>query len=401
MSPNQAKDVLTHGIPSSAADYLIWTNYAAALYVTGRDEEALEAAQQAVTLQRAPVALLNLGIILEAFGRFSDALALFAEANGRDKDSTLAGAAYADALVRLGRWREGWPLYAYYHAMIGTSMRIPSIDEIRDKRILVTDNGGMGDAVYHLRWLGRLKEHGCHITYAGPASRLSAFENHPWIDRLLASPAERPLIEWHTSGEPSYVNNESYCLNLNDFDFFMSNMTVPAVLKVKRDASIWPGAYLIAPKRSRISRWAEHFAVRGQVGLCWRAGESRFPRPHRTLRQGQLERLVDAGKKLELVSLSPEAITPKGVQGYPLGNWKSTVRLIDRLDLVVTVDTGVAHLAGAMGKNVMVMLPAASAWPYGLGDDHRLAYPTMRCFRNVGPGIDGAVDACCAALEKM
>ena len=81
-------------------------------------------------------------------------------------------------------------------------------------------------------------------------------------------------------------------------------------------------------------------------------------------------------------------------------DWDDTAALIDTLDLVITVDTSVAHLAGAMGIPTFVILPGRSSWPFLLRRDDSPLYPSVRLFRNHVGGLDVAVAAVARALEN-
>jgi hypothetical protein len=70
-------------------------------------------------------------------------------------------------------------------------------------------------------------------------------------------------------------------------------------------------------------------------------------------------------------------------------------------DLIVTVDTGVAHLAGALGLPTWVILPTFSAWYYMLGSSLHPLYPNMRLFRSYYGGLEPAVEACLKALSQL
>jgi ADP-heptose:LPS heptosyltransferase len=92
----------------------------------------------------------------------------------------------------------------------------------------------------------------------------------------------------------------------------------------------------------------------------------------------------------------------EAIKGIPLnGDWLHTANVMSTLDLLVTVDTGVAHLAGAMGIPTWVILPGAAAWQYPLGHDIHPFYPFMRIFRNEDEGLDNAVQQVVEALETL
>jgi ADP-heptose:LPS heptosyltransferase len=137
------------------------------------------------------------------------------------------------------------------------------------------------------------------------------------------------------------------------------------------------------------------------VGFCWHAGEHTAQARTRTLSIDQRERVIRA-LPYRGVNLTHGDENRHGqLDSVSMMNWLETARAIRKLDLVVTVDTGVAHLAAAMGRPTWVILPSASAWQYLTGYDYHPFYPTMRLFRNRGEGIDNAVDACISALEAL
>src|SRR4029077_1072725 len=177
--------------------------------------------------------------------------------------------------------------------------------------------------------------------------------------------------------------------NLNDFDFRISTTSLAACVAPELDPSIWPGPYI----DGRASWWKRSiYGRRPRVGLCWKAGEKLFPRAHRTLHPKQVARIVATLPSVEWISLVVDEPSPTGVRPNTIRTCADTARLISSCDLIVSVDTGVAHLAGALGKPVHVVLPGASPWPYMLGDAYRLAYPSMRAYRNKGPVIGSSLD---------
>ena len=137
------------------------------------------------------------------------------------------------------------------------------------------------------------------------------------------------------------------------------------------------------------------------VGIAWRAGEGAYPVRYRTLCDSQLRRLL-AVRGVRWVSLQPDARPPAGCpcDEPAIADWLDTAAILSNLDLLVTVDTGIAHLAGALGVPAWVMLPGRSSWPFLLARADSPLYPSVRVFRNRGVGIDNAVTAAVAALAN-
>jgi hypothetical protein len=166
-------------------------------------------------------------------------------------------------------------------------------------------------------------------------------------------------------------------------------LNVPSWKVEGQDPYLFSGA-LPAPKGDRC-----------RVGLCWR-GRKTHPNDHR--RSMSLEQFspigMAAGDKVDFVSLQvpgePEdeafykvfhGLTDLTLQ---LPDFSATARLIDELDLVITVDTAVAHLAAAMGKSTWILLPKTADWRWGIGETHSPWYPSVELFRQDEHGEWGA-----------
>ena len=146
------------------------SNRASALYLSNMTGEALTVAHKALSRARNVATLVNMAVILESLGRFDEALPYAYEATIVDPDDNRALALYGESLLRLGEFREGWPLYAAERASHGWLS--PYISEwpgphqsLSGKRILVVEGGGYGDNLYFLRWLGVLARAGARIDY--------------------------------------------------------------------------------------------------------------------------------------------------------------------------------------------------------------------------------------------
>lgn len=392
-----AAEILAIDLPANA-DWLDLTNRASALFVVGRDQEALSLALQAVDLARNATTCINVAVILEAFGRFTSALFYFREAHRLDPGSIVAGGGYADALLRLGEWESGWPLYARYHSL-NQLPALPALADLSGGRIFVAAGGGFGDNLYHLRWFRDLHERNVHITYGAPASLIPLLARHPWIDAILPMPTDQHHISWAARGEATSVRDGILHLNLREFDYITNILALPAIVGARLD-SAWPGPYVTA-RASLASRVARRISSRSRIGVNWKAGEWNFPRAHRSLSDAQTLSLLASRPAADWTSLTLDEPPPTPIRRPSLRDWRATAQAVAACDLIVTVDTSIAHLAGAMGKPTWVILPGASAWQYLTDSAMIPVYPTMRLFRNSGLGIDNAVAVAVAALETL
>jgi hypothetical protein len=353
--------------PSYSSDWLDWSNHASALFVSGRTGLALIAARHALGLERTPSTLINLAVILEAQSQFYPAFSLAEEAYNLNREHPFAAILYSDALLRMGRLAEAWPIFSRSHTNWNWVSRIwPEWDghfPLLNKRILVLSGGGYGDTFLHLRWISKLKGLGAYVTFMCPASMHSLLAGMYGIDRLVAGSVaglEGMIL-------PSEYDCYASLLSLGGY-FCHTIEEIPTERYILNHTPI-----------SHIS----------EFGLCTRAGEEKVPRRNRSLTAAHKSLLASAlGSWISLDVSDPSP------------TWKETAHVISSVKLVITVDTGVAHLAGAMGIPTFVILPGNSAAYYGIHGTHSFFYPSQRLFRNNAEGMDHAVSAVCAEVGQ-
>jgi hypothetical protein len=349
------------------------SNQASALYITGKTDEALAVAKQALQMKRAVNTLVNLAVILETQGRFDEAIVYEREAATQFPDDDRASALYGEALLRMGNFTEGWPLYRKNRASMDWAKAfLPEWNgqPLWNRRLLVVEGGGYGDNFYMLRWLRTLYDQGASITYVC----------QPTMASLVRHLGYTVVENWQGNVD----------IRTEDYDYFTPLLSLPAKLGVTLENYSWTGPYI---RRWWPFRW---LGVRsGRVGVCWKAGEAKSPRKQRSLHIEQRNRIMAAVPKgYEVVSLVRDESARR------MACWLDTMRLLSGLGLVITVDTGIAHLAGAMGVATWTILPGAGAWQYPLGHDRHPLYPSMRVFRNPREGQDDAVDLVVSELAK-
>jgi tetratricopeptide (TPR) repeat protein len=342
-----------------------WDDYLAissAFFVLGNTPLAQLNAREAIRIQRNPLTLINLAVILESQSEFHTAFPLAEEAYQRDPSNNFAAILYSDALLRMGNYAEAWPIYSRSHTNWGWVKEIiPEWDgraDLLNKRILVLSGGGFGDNFFHLRWIPNLKARGAQITYACHQSMHSLLEGRYGFDHLLST------------GSPWRPSEYDYHTCILSLGGYFSHTTEP---------------YLKAHPFLKDGR--------KQIGFRASAGEEKVPRRNRSLNSVQIKQINAAIYPTWQVWL--EYPQPENQ------SWDETAGAIASCDLVITVDTAVAHLAGAMGIPCWVILPGNSAAYYGVTGDKCVWYPSHRLFRNHGEGIDHSVDSVCAALKEL
>jgi Flp pilus assembly protein TadD len=409
-----------------------WSHLSQALWLAGRLTEALAPARQAVAIQPTnPLLRINLGQICVWLGLTAEAEAaarsvldqawhpavMHARAQGVIGDAlTVQGnfaaahealeqaialapdyeplhMAYGLSLLRLGRLREGWAAYARRERIgfffPGQSAGLPGQrwtgQALGRRTILLTDEQGFGDAIQFARFVPALLRAG--------ASRVVLVTLPPLVALFQAS---LPGVEVVTQPPVDFVP-DYHCLTADLAGAWGVTLdTLPAAVPYLRP----PAAELTAPP-------ALPQGEGPSVGLVW-AGNPHHPGDHlRSVPAAALLRLADL-PGIRFVSLQQSvraddhaalAARPHVARlGETMANFAQTAALVARLDLVITVDTAVAHLAGALAKPVWLLVGLAPDWRWLIDRADSPWYPTMRLFR---AGPDGWAPVIAAAADAL
>ncbi|MDQ7989960.1 MAG: tetratricopeptide repeat protein [Candidatus Dactylopiibacterium sp.] len=352
----EAEAIYREGLDAAPDDADLWSNLGVLFANLKRDTYAEFCLRTA--LEIAPDhrnARYNLGYLQLCQGKYREGFAAF---EARDWRNPLDAALDAAGLAR---WR-GEPLGG--------------------QRILIGCEAGHGDMIQFCRYVGVLRERG--------AARVDIL-CHAGLRRLFTGLAGVGRVMAY---EPSLQ------LETTDWDYWSPAMSLPHACG--SDLADLPGRrpYLF-PFAGDALRWRQRLAdalPAGalRVGLAWR-GSPRFENDReRSLPGPQLFAPLATVPGVAFVNLqkhlSPAeaAALPPGTldAGSALDDFADTAALVDALDLVISVDTAIAHLAGALGKRCWVMLPAyATDWRWGRHDDDAPWYPgVLRLFRQTDPG---------------
>ena len=357
-------------------------NISSELYNKGMFEQALPIAEKALQIARTIPTLLNMSIILEGLGRFDEALPCAAEAWGINPGDKRAAGHYGRALLRIGDLTRGWPLY-----LQDVNLRSQLKDFIpewtgqflKGKRILVIEGEGYGDQFYFMRWLYGLWNMGAEISYVC----------QPGLAPLISHMGLKAIENWGGNADFKFT----------DYDYHTSILTLPHKFHVTFENGIHCVPY-IAVEGSLGKAVIPSQPLR--VGICALAGEGMSPTKCRSMHASQLQSVLNSmDRKHQWVNLNYKHELPKECDNPVIENWLDTAKAIATCDMVVSVDTGVAHLSAAMGVPTWVVLPGNSAWQYPIHRDDHPFYPTMRMFRNYGKGMENAVEAVSDHLSRL
>ncbi|THD79252.1 MAG: tetratricopeptide repeat protein [Phenylobacterium sp.] len=322
-------------------------NYAQALrraYDAGMAGD-LEQAEQLyrVMIRHAPggAASANLGHILDERGRVEEAEAVYREGLAATPDDQNLRWQYGFLLLREGRWTEGWPYYEARRAKRKQppSLSFPEWDGGPVKSLLVLPDEGQGDQIQFARFPDLLGRRGVDVTLICASSLARLFQ--PLAARVI--PAEGSV-------------------DIPRHDGWVMAASIAGKLGVTPD-TVPAGPYLPS--------------LIGGVGI----GFASLGNPTHINDQNRSLPPEIAQEVLGwpgVVSLHPDDTGAK--------DFEDTRRLIERLDLVISVDTAVAHLAGAMGKPCWLLLPYVPDWRWLRDRADTPWYPATRLFRQPAPG---------------
>jgi hypothetical protein len=237
------------------------------------------------------------------------------------------------------------------------------------RRVLVRCYHGLGDTIHFIRYAPLLARRAASVVIEAQPQLLGLLSGLSGIDRLHALTEDRDRSEFGCDAEIDVTELPHAFRTTLD--------TIPAEVPY-----LWPRPAEIAAARRRLA------VLRGRrkVGLCWAAGAWR---PERSLTPGELAPLsemegvafvsLQRGPAYESWQAAPSG--PPIAAGLTSDSIDETAGVIANLDLVITVDTMVAHLAGALGVPVWILLHSAADWRWLLDRDDSPWYPAMRLFR--------------------
>ncbi len=251
------------------------------------------------------------------------------------------------SLLSQGRYSEGFAAYAARHEVLDLHNPKPALpfpewqgEEVHGKVVTIWPEQGLGDQIMHARFAKVLSERGANVT-------------------LICRP---PLVTLFQTCLPLAVVAASGAVDFPDPDYWVMTCSLPWRLGVTPE-TIPSEPYLSAPPTGRGAR----------IGVVTRGNHGHANDAHRSLPKEQAARLLSLPGAM---SLHPE--------DTGAADFLETARIIAGLDLVIAVDTSVAHLAGAMGKPCWILLPGHSTdWRWMRDRRDTPWYPSAQLFREV------------------
>jgi tetratricopeptide (TPR) repeat protein len=379
-------------------------NRGTTLLKTAGPEAALESFDHALNLRAAyPAALVGRGVALKELGEFDAADAAFDAAIALAPDSAHARNNKGALQLLRGNFRDGWDGYEYRWACGTTPQNelkfpIPQWQgQTRPgEKLIVFDEQGLGDTLQFCRYLPLLVNADIGVAFFCRSKMVRLL-------RGLLSPVR--------------------CVDdLDPYERFDSQIALSSLPRaLGHDAASLPAQTpYLAAEPVLIAKWVERLASQGdpgtfKIGLCWHGNQNPKADPARSIALKHFAPLA-AHEEFRLISLQRRAghdqpaEAPTDLKIETLGAdfdmgpdaFIDTAAVMEALDLVITCDTSVAHLAGALGRPTFLLLKKVPDWRWMLDRQDTPWYPTMRLFRQQTRGDwDEVVERVAAAAGAM
>lgn len=381
-----------------------WINQAYTLVCLGRFDEALGAADRAIQLQgNSPSAWLAKGNALKGMhalgqaadvfaqglrivpehrelktslantkrelGQADEAISMLREIVGQFPDFAEAQRDLAHALLLSGDYLEGWKQNRWRWqtgSLIGGE-RHQAVPEwtgqtLTGKRILLWDEQGFGDAIQFVRFVPWVAESGAEVVLEVQPELVKLFQTVNGVGNVIARGDALPQVDYQVS-----------LLDLGDV-FRTDSFAVPDELPY---LSVEPIAF---------------DTTRPRVGLCWAGNPNHDNDRNRSMTFELIRPWLNLEGidffNLQFCGRAKEVGEEPRLQSMPTksNDFLATAQFVASLDLVITIDSAMAHLAGALGKPVWVLLPYAPDWRWMLSREHSHWYPSAALFRQSIPG---------------
>jgi hypothetical protein len=351
----------------------------------GRPQAALACYDRALAVTPLAELYVNKGTALRALNRDAEALASFAEAAALKPD--LAEARWNASLVRLrqGDFAIGWKDYEWRWRKADWRARRRNFSAplwlgdapIAGKTILLHAEQGFGDTIQFIRYAPLVAQRGARVVLECPAEFTELLRDIEGVALTVARGGTLPA-----------------------FDFHCPLLSLPLAFRTEL-ATVPANVPYLQSRAVQIAKWRERLPQNGQlrVGICWAGSGEHLNDRIRSIPLDRFAGILSVSG-LDFVSIQKEVsetdaaiLRQHGVVllGQQFADFADTAAVISVLDLVVSVDTAVAHLAGAMGKVVALLLPFSPDFRWLLDRTDSPWYPTMRLFRQSALGDWGGV----------
>ena len=325
----------------------------------------------------------NLGNALKDINKIEDAIIAYNRAIELNPDYALAHWNLSLALLTLGRYEEGFKEMMWRWKWDGFASKLREFNQPRLTKLIGSDNElsgkslllyaeqGLGDTIHFIRYAALFRQIDVNVIFECPEALIPLLKNSNLVDQIISPGSKLPK-----------------------FDFHAPLLDLPFLFKTCEDDIPQTIPYLVVP--SHISnKWKQKIDnVEGfKVGINWQGNNQSPVERFRRILPADLEKLASINGVVwfSLQKGSDHDNTSKFSDNFPIIETGSealieTAGLIQTLDLVITSDTAIAHLAGSLGKPVWILLHHSPDWRWRTTGSINSWYPSARLFRQSKPG---------------
>jgi tetratricopeptide (TPR) repeat protein/flagellar biosynthesis regulator FlaF len=330
----------------------------------GETQEAERHFRKAVAMRpEYAAAWNNLGNLAVELSRIEEAAGCYARAITIDPEYAEAHTNRALLSLLRGNFEDGWQEFEWRWRQPGAgipALAMPEWDgsEIEGKTILLHAEQGAGDTIQFVRYARLLRERGATVLLHCQESLRTLLEGMPELERVFSGPIAAPA-----------------------FDVHAPLMSLPRLFGTRLESIPGPASYLKALRETAVPDELKS-CDKFQVGLVWAGNPNHRNDRNRSIALELVADIVQV-EGAAFFSLQVGRTPPDSVVDLApyLSDFAATAACLAELDLLITVDTSVAHLAGALGRPVWMLLPACNDWRWLEDREDSPWYPTMRLFR--------------------
>lgn len=323
----------------------------------------------------------NYGNVLRELGDPAGAIPFLQRAIQLNPTNPVPHFNLAVSLLLLGNYQQGWPAYEVrwqYEHLAGTLPQLPKPrwtgQDLNGKTILVLGEQGHGDTIQFVRFVQQLCDQGAEVIVQSNSSLKELFINSLNIKEICSFE--------ETPGE---------------YDYWSPMMSLPNYLNITLENLTHRQFYLVADSKST-QLWQQHLGPKTKlrIGFSWSGRRDTWMNRHKGMPFEHMLNFIKAHPQYEWINLQVDCteeenqqLVNAGVRCYPgmINSFADTAALITHLDVVLSVDTAIAHLAGALGRPTWVMLAQYMVdWRWLLKRDDSPWYATARLFRQTNMG---------------
>lgn len=361
-----------------------YNNRGNVLIALGRLEDALASLDRAIALNpKNAEAYTNRGNVLRELNRPEESVVSYDKALAIIPDYAEALANKAISLLQLGDFINGWKLYearwkceipkrAFLNFSEETLQRFNRTawlgqENISGRTLIVHAEQGLGDTIQFCRYLPLLKMYGAQVLFEVPEVLHGLVAGLNAGVELLGPKSSLPDFDWHTP-----------------------LMSLPLIFGTELHSIPAEIPYLSVDP-AKAAHWRQKLGVKNvpRIGLAWSGNPEHTNDRNRSMALLQLAPLLALPFEFHALQKEIRPSDARHLADLPmlqthrteLEDFTDTAALIGEMDLVISVDTSVAHLAGALGKPVWLMLPHVAEWRWLIGREDTPWYPTARLYR--------------------